>query len=66
MGGRAELGNPMNEAGQSTHYEKTLRFRTSGLDVQPSLSGGANQFPGGSCTRCSPATFSAHFFASYP
>jgi hypothetical protein len=25
------------------------------------LPGGANQFPGGSCTRCSPAPFTAHF-----
>ena len=27
------------------------------------LPGGANQFPGGSCTRCSPAPFTAHCFA---
>jgi hypothetical protein len=27
------------------------------------LPGGANQFPGGSCTRCSPAPFTAHYFA---
>ena len=26
--------------------------------------GGANQFPGGSCTRCSPAPFTAHGFNS--
>src|SRR3984893_7275115 len=30
------------------------------------LPGGANQFPGGSCTRCSPAPFTAHYYASYP
>src|SRR4029077_6550494 len=29
------------------------------------LPGGANQFPGGSCTRWSPAPFTAHFFANY-
>jgi hypothetical protein len=29
------------------------------------LPGGANQFPGGSCTRCSPALFTAHYFANY-
>jgi hypothetical protein len=28
------------------------------------LPGGANQFPGGSCTRCSPAPFTAHCFNS--
>src|ERR1700732_2616818 len=28
------------------------------------LPGGANQFPGGSCTRCSPAPFTAHCFAN--
>ncbi len=26
----------------------------------------ANQFPGGSCTRCSPAPFTAHCYASWP
>src|SRR3984893_17277223 len=30
------------------------------------LPGGASQFPGGSCTRCSPAPFTAHYFANYP
>ena len=29
------------------------------------LPGGANQFPGGSCTRWSPAPFTAHFNANY-
>src|SRR6267378_5701415 len=29
------------------------------------LPGGANQFPGGSCTRCSPAPFTAHWYFSY-
>src|ERR1039457_7055168 len=29
------------------------------------LPGGANQFPGGSFTRCSPAPFTAHFFNNY-
>src|SRR5437667_408909 len=28
------------------------------------LPGGANQFPGGSCTRCSRAPFTAHCFAN--
>jgi hypothetical protein len=29
------------------------------------LPGGANQFPGGSCTRWSPAPFTAHCYANY-
>jgi hypothetical protein len=29
------------------------------------LPGGANQFPGGSCTRCSQAPFTAHCYANY-
>src|SRR3984893_15754412 len=29
------------------------------------LPGGANQFPGGSCTRCSPAPFTAHYYDNY-
>src|SRR5271157_2633756 len=28
------------------------------------LPGGANQFPGGSCTRCSPAPFTAHCYVN--
>jgi hypothetical protein len=32
---------------------------------EASLPGGANQFPGGSCTRCSPAPFTAHYYANY-
>src|ERR1700730_17705447 len=30
------------------------------------LPGGANQFPGGNCTRCSPAPFTAHCYAKNP
>jgi hypothetical protein len=30
------------------------------------LLGGANQFPGGSCTRCSPAPFTAHCYNNHP
>src|ERR1700674_2418833 len=30
------------------------------------LPGGANQLPGGSCTRCSPTPFTAHCYANYP
>src|SRR5208337_47461 len=30
------------------------------------LPGGANQFPGGSCTRCSPAPFTAHYYVNNP
>src|SRR5262249_52946778 len=29
------------------------------------LPGGANQFPGGSCTRWSPAPFTAHYYVNY-
>jgi hypothetical protein len=29
------------------------------------LPGGANQFPGGSCTRRSPAPFTAHYYDNY-
>src|ERR1700736_5534324 len=29
------------------------------------LPGGANQFPGGGCPRCSPAPFTAHYYANH-
>jgi hypothetical protein len=61
MDGRARLGKPINEAGQSPHHERAPRS----WQAQATLAtGGANQFPGGSCIRWSPARFSAHIIAN--
>src|ERR1017187_9446439 len=45
----------------------TPRAPTASLPPLPPrlLPGGANQFQGGSCTRWSPAPFTAHYYASY-
>jgi hypothetical protein len=47
------------------NLQRTCPFRSSETTDFRSASGGAIQFPGGSCTRWSPAPFTADWFNNY-